>query len=70
MTKLSKADEQIIDAIVEYTKNTRDMAEGITGWGGKREGAGRPSTGRSKRIIYVTDSEYEQVKALIEECRK
>lgn len=39
-------------------------------WGGKREGAGRPSTGRKKRQIYVTDEEYEQVQALINKLRE
>lgn len=39
-------------------------------WGGKREGSGRPSTGRSKHQVYVTDEEFEKVKQLIEELRK
>lgn len=38
-------------------------------WGGKRAGAGRPSTGRKKYQIYVTDEEFEQVKKLIESIR-
>lgn len=39
-------------------------------WGGKRSGAGRPSTGRSKRIIYVTDEEYTEIKKLIDKLRE
>ncbi len=41
----------------------------LTSWGGKRSGAGRPSTGRSKKIIYVTDEEYTEVKKLIDKLR-
>lgn len=39
-------------------------------WGGAREGAGRPSTGRKKRNIYVTDEEHEQIRELLEQLRK
>ena len=39
-------------------------------WGGKRSGAGRPSTGRSKKQIYVTDEEYTEIKKLIDKLRE
>lgn len=42
----------------------------IADWGGKREGAGRPATGRKKRNIYVSDEEYEEIKKLIEKLRE
>lgn len=38
--------------------------------GGYRENAGRPSTGRSKKQIYVTDEEFERIKEFINEIRK
>ena len=38
-------------------------------WGGKREGSGRPSTGRKKQNIYVTDAEFAEVKKLIDKLR-
>lgn len=38
-------------------------------WGGYREGSGRPSTGRKKRQLYITDEEYEKVKEYIEQLR-
>lgn len=38
-------------------------------WGGKREGAGRKSTGRKKRTIYVTDEEHIKAKEFIESIR-
>ena len=43
------------------------------GSGGKREGAGRKKTvqGETKvRTFRLTDSEYEKIKALLEELRK
>ena len=39
-------------------------------WGGKRTGAGRPSSGRSKKNIYVTDYEFELLKNLLEVYRQ
>jgi hypothetical protein len=39
-------------------------------WGGKRPNSGRPSTGRKKHILYITDEEYLKVKQLIEQLRK
>jgi hypothetical protein len=37
--------------------------------GGKREGAGRPSTGRKQRKYFLTDEEHEQVKQFIVKIR-
>jgi hypothetical protein len=37
--------------------------------GGKREGAGRKSTGRKLIRLYVTDQEHEEIKKLIEKIR-
>ena len=39
-------------------------------WGGKRNGAGRPSSGRSKKNFYVTDYECEILKKLLEVYRQ
>lgn len=41
-----------------------------TGWGGRREGAGRPSTGRKKKNYYVTDEEDIKIRELLETLRK
>lgn len=38
--------------------------------GGYREGAGRKPTGRKKHQYYVTDSENEQIRQLIDRLRK
>ena len=38
-------------------------------WGGSREGAGRPSTGRKKHQYYVSDEEDTQIKNLINQLR-
>jgi hypothetical protein len=48
----------------------REKMSTSNSWGGQREGSGRPSTGRKKRQIYITDEEYIKVKQLIEELRK
>jgi hypothetical protein len=39
-------------------------------WGGKRDGAGRPSTGKSKKNLYVTDYEFELLKSVLAAHRK
>lgn len=39
-------------------------------WGGKRPNSGRPSTGRKRRYMYITDEEYLKVKQLIKQLRK
>ncbi len=39
------------------------------GWGGTREGAGRPTTGRKKRNFYITDEEETKLKTYLEELR-
>ena len=41
-----------------------------TRWGGAREVAGRPATGRKKRGFYVTDEEYQQLKEHLKKIRK
>ncbi len=45
-------------------------AEKKFSWGGRREGAGRPATGRKKKAFYVTDEEYEKLKEYLESLRK
>jgi hypothetical protein len=39
-------------------------------WGGPREGAGRPSTGRKRKQFYITDEEEVKLKEYLEELRK
>jgi hypothetical protein len=39
-------------------------------WGGKREGSGRPSTGRKKQSFYVTDEENDKLRKHLEQLRK
>ncbi len=39
-------------------------------WGGKRKGAGRPSTGRKLQRIYATDDEMTKIREYLEELRK
>jgi hypothetical protein len=37
--------------------------------GGKREGAGRPLTGRNKHQFYITTTEYQQLKEYLKKLR-
>lgn len=72
MTKnknLTTAEELIVNTIVNYTKQTRDTAEGVTGWGGSRKGAGRPTTGRKRQSFYITDEENEKLRKYLKELR-
>ena len=41
-----------------------------TGWGGRRKGAGRPATGRRKRTMYITDSEYQKLTEYLDSLRQ
>jgi hypothetical protein len=50
----------------------RDMAEGLIEHdprGGKREGAGRPATGRKQRNLQATDEEWEKILKYANEVR-
>lgn len=38
-------------------------------WGGKREGAGRPPTGRKRRTLYLTEREFRSIKEVVEKMR-
>lgn len=53
-------------SLVSYN---RDCQNNPT-WGGPREGAGRPSTGRKKHQYYVTDEENIKLRKYLEELRK
>lgn len=53
-------------SLVSYNRDCRNNPI----WGGKREGAGRPATGRRKRGFYVTDEEYEQLREYLETMRE
>lgn len=54
--------------VIEFSK----LGEGklVNGWGGAREGAGRPATGRRKRTLYITDEEYEMLVKTLETLRE
>ncbi len=68
--KLTPAEESMINIIVEHTKRTRDTAEGVSGWGGPRPGAGRPPTGRKSRQIWLSDAEHAAVKQFVKQMRQ
>jgi hypothetical protein len=75
-------DADIVPPRVVPSCTLRDFTDGLNSYtevsfrgggnfyhGGKREGAGRKSTGRKKQNIYVTDDEFAKIKAFIEELR-
>lgn len=39
-------------------------------WGGKREGSGRPTTGRKKKTYYITEEEDQLLREFLENIRK
>ena len=41
-----------------------------TKWGGSREGAGRPLTGRKRRFYYVTDEEDVKLREYLNRLRQ
>lgn len=51
---------EALDGIVIPHQNT---------WGGVREGAGRPATGRKRQYFYITDEENEKLRELLEKLR-
>jgi len=70
MDKLTPSEDAILDLIVDYTRQTRDTAEGVTGWGGPRPNSGRPSTGRKRKMFYITDDEADLMTKYLDSLRK
>ncbi len=52
-------------SLVNYNRDCQNVPL----WGGIREGAGRPSTGRKRQSFYITDEENEQLRKYLEELR-
>jgi len=50
-------------------RNNKDGSYNIRGYGGARAGAGRPSTGRKKVMLFITQEEREAIQALIKNMR-
>ena len=65
-------DENLTDYERYYTKLTRDTAEDVSGWGGKRPGAGakkQASPNAKRRTFLLTDDEHEKIKEYIRRLR-
>jgi hypothetical protein len=41
----------------------------MNNWGGKRKGAGRPTTGRKTKTFYITEEEDKKLRAYLKELR-
>jgi hypothetical protein len=63
--KDSEGTEIFANTLSEMDGTINNMSE----WGGPREGAGRPSTGRKAKPFYVTDEEYIKLKEYLEQLR-
>jgi hypothetical protein len=50
-------------------RNNKDGSYNVRGYGGARDGAGRPTTGRKRKTMYITDAEYEAITALLDRLR-
>jgi len=53
----------------EYIDREKWHWSEVNGWGGSREGSGRPATGRKRRQYYLNDDEDAKVKDYINELR-
>ena len=45
------------------------ISENKNGWGGRRAGAGRPSSDKRKRTFYITEQEYQFLRQQLEKWR-
>ena len=59
--------EELVNLVL---RSNATMEEGSASWGGYREGAGRPSTGRKRKFYYVTDQEDVEIKKLLQQLRE
>lgn len=62
-------EEKLRERGIEASSGSPGRVNIRTGWGGRREGAGRPVTGRKKKTFYVTDEEYEKLKEYLQTLR-
>ena len=62
------ADYEDVLAAIESIKTEKYNAR-LSSWGGAREGAGRPSTGRKQCKFYLSEDEKEKVKEYIAQLR-
>lgn len=66
---LTDFEKDALDAIVDYTRKTRDTELSICGHGGYRPGAGRKPTGRKRLVLSVTEDERAKIIELLAKIR-
>lgn len=69
VTEAIALEQKLRDRGIEANNGSPGRINIKTGWGGRREGAGRPATGRKKRTYYVTDEEHERLKEYLQTLR-
>lgn len=55
--------------VINEARDT-DRSKDARSWGGVREGAGRPATGRKKQSFYITDEENVLLREYLEKLRE
>jgi hypothetical protein len=50
-------------------RNNRDGSYNVRGYGGARDGAGRPATGRKKYMLFITQEEREAIRQMLKRMR-
>jgi hypothetical protein len=63
-------EQKLRDKGIEASNGSPGRVNIRTEWGGRREGAGRPATGRRKRTFYIDDDEYQKLTAYLETLRQ
>lgn len=63
-------EQKLHDKGIEAGNGSSGRVNIRTEWGGHREGAGRPSTGRKKQMFYVTDEENEKLRNYLQSLRQ
>ena len=65
-----KVSDQKYFATMEDIKEAINQDVTAKPWGGKREGAGRKPTGRSKHIYYITEAEDQLLRECLDKLRQ
>ena len=51
-------------------RENKDGSYNVRGYGGAREGAGRPPTGRKRTTLFITQEEHDAIKTLLQRMRE
>ena len=63
-------EQKLRDKGIEASNGSPGRVNIRSEWGGSREGAGRPATGRSKRMYYITEEEDIKLREYLQSLRQ